>query len=101
MITEASIHEELAKVSYPGFSRDIVSFGLVKEISIDDDGNVTVKLSVATREPAIPRQIHEEALEVLEAIEGIGKVTLDFDIKDPPQPVTGGIPPRAKAVFPG
>ena len=33
----AQILELLKSVKYPGFSRDIVSFGLIKEITIKDD----------------------------------------------------------------
>jgi ATP-binding protein involved in chromosome partitioning len=32
MITEAQVREKLSTVKYPGFSRDIVSFGVVKEV---------------------------------------------------------------------
>jgi ATP-binding protein involved in chromosome partitioning len=92
MITEDRIREKLKEVKYPGFSRDIVSFGLIKQIWIDGK-DVTVRLSLATREPQIPDQIYREARAALESIEGIGGVNLDFDIKDPPQgaaPAAGG-----------
>ncbi len=82
MITESQITDTLRTVKYPGFSRDIVSFGLVKGILIDGV-NVTVKLELATREASIPRQIHVAATAALEAIPGIGRVNLDFDIKEP------------------
>ena len=31
------ILEQLKKINYPGFSRDIVSFGMVKEVIIDQN----------------------------------------------------------------
>ena len=34
-ISETEVRDALSAVKYPGFSRDIVSFGLVKGISID------------------------------------------------------------------
>ena len=37
MMDNAQILELLKSVKYPGFSRDIVSFGLIKEITIKDD----------------------------------------------------------------
>jgi ATP-binding protein involved in chromosome partitioning len=88
MITEALISDTLRSVRYPGFSRDIVSFGLVKSIAVDG-GSVTVKLELATRDANIPRQIHAAATAALEALPGIGKVTLDFNIKD--AEATGGV----------
>ena len=82
MITESSIADVLRTVKYPGFSRDIVSFGLVKGITVSG-ADVTVKLELATRDPNIPRQIHSAATAALEALPGMGEVTLDFDIKEP------------------
>jgi ATP-binding protein involved in chromosome partitioning len=81
MITEALITDTLRSVRYPGFSRDIVSFGLLKGVSIDG-ANVTVRLELATRDANIPRQIHEAATAALQGVPGIGKVSLDFNIKD-------------------
>ena len=37
MINEKDILAYLEKVQYPGFSRNIVSFGLVKSISIEEN----------------------------------------------------------------
>lgn len=100
MISESLIREKLGEVHYPGFSRDIVSFGLVKAIEIDGT-DVVVKLSIATRDPNVPRQIHEGVESTLSAIEGIGKVNVDFDIQDPPEPVTGGNPAAGQSSIPG
>ncbi len=83
MLTETDIRTALSNVRYPGFSRDILSFGLVKGIQLDG-ANVTVEISIATRDPNIPRLIHEQAMEVLKKVAGIGEVKLNFDIKDPP-----------------
>lgn len=88
MPTEDTIRQTLSTVSYPGFSRDIVSFGLVKEIALDGD-DVRVKLALATKDPAIPKEIHAKASEALAEVPGIGEISLDFDIQDPPEPVAG------------
>ena len=55
-ITEDQIKDALRAVKYPGFSRDIVSFGLVRQIEIKNS-SVVVQLALATNEPAIPRAI--------------------------------------------
>ncbi len=89
MITEETVKEKLSQVNYPGFSRDIVSFGLVKGISINGE-DVTVKISIATRDPKIPADIYKAAREALDAIDGIGQVDLDIDIQDPPQNAGSG-----------
>jgi ATP-binding protein involved in chromosome partitioning len=54
----------------------------VKGIIIDG-ANVTVKMELATNDPNVPRQIHAGATAALEALPGIGKVTLNIDIKNP------------------
>ena len=82
MITESQITDILRTVKYPGFSRDIVSFGLLKGVIIEGS-NVTVRLELATRDAGIPRQIHAAATAALETVPGIGTVTVDFDIKEP------------------
>lgn len=83
MPTESDIRHALSQVRYPGFSRDIVSFGLVKDIVIDG-GNVLVDISLATRDPNVPRLIHEQALEALQKVSGVTDVKLNYDIKEPP-----------------
>lgn len=88
MITEDAIRSALATVRYPGFNRDIVYFGLVKGIHISG-ANVSVDISLATRDPAVPRQIHEGATAALKAVSGVGEVKLNFDIKDPPAAQSG------------
>ncbi len=90
MLTEDLVRATLATIKYPGFSRDIVSFGLVKGIAIDG-ADVTVHITLQTKDAAVPRQIHEDATAALGALSGVGKVSLDFDIQDPPQAhATGG-----------
>ena len=36
-MNEAEVKEILSKINYPGFSRDIISFGMVKDIIIEND----------------------------------------------------------------
>lgn len=84
MPDEASIRQALATVKYPGFSRDITSFGIVKDIQIDG-GRVTVNLSFETRDPKIPQQINLDARGAIMQVEGVEHVQLDFDIKEPKQ----------------
>ena len=42
------ILELLKSVKYPGFSRDIVSFGLIKEITINND-TINIDLALKTK----------------------------------------------------
>lgn len=82
MPTEDQIRSALSSVKYPGYSRDILSFGLVQNINTQDN-NVTIDITIATRDPNIPRQIHQQTTTALQAIPGIGEIKLNFDIKEP------------------
>ena len=103
-VTEESVRAALATVKYPGFNRDIVSFGLVKDVAIDG-GGVVVNITVQTRDPEIPKKIHADGMEAVGGLDGVESVRLDFDIKDPPQQAGGqeatgqrGIPGISKII---
>lgn len=99
-MTEDSIRTLLKQVNYPGFSRDIVSFGLVKGVEVAGDA-ATVRISLATRDPEIPRKIQEGVEAAFAASGEAGTLKIDFDIKDPPDPVTGGNPAAGQSSIPG
>lgn len=82
-ITEQQIKDALKAVKYPGFSRDIVSFGLVKDIRINGDV-VTAQLTLATNEPEIPRAIKADAERALRTLPGIAEAKVLIDIHAPP-----------------
>ena len=82
-VTEQQITEALKQVKYPGFSRDIVSFGLVKGIRIDG-GAVTVQMALATNEPAIPQAIKAQSEAALQSLPGIASAKVLIDIHAPP-----------------
>ena len=48
------ILEQLKEINYPGFSRDIVSFGIVSEVSSSND-LVQVKIELNTQDQTIPK----------------------------------------------
>jgi ATP-binding protein involved in chromosome partitioning len=56
MLNEEQVREALKAVKYPGYTRDIISFGLVKDIAVGD-GAVTVVMQLNGGTPEIARQI--------------------------------------------
>lgn len=83
-MTEDTIRNALSAVKYPGFSRDIVSFGLVKTISIQN-GIVGVGIQIQTRDPKVPEQIFKDCHAALDNLAGgAEKVQIGIDIQDPP-----------------
>ncbi len=82
-LTEDQIKEALRRVPYPGFSRDIVSFGLVKDVQIDG-GEVRVQLALATNDPNVPATIKRDAESSLTALGGVTSAKVLIDIHAPP-----------------
>ena len=82
-ISEEQVREALRSVRYPGFSRDIVSFGLLKNVEIND-GEVKVQLALATNDPNVPATIKNDAEKILRAIEGVRSTKVLIDIQAPP-----------------
>ena len=68
---ESQVLEKLKAVKYPGFSRDIVSFGLVKNIRIAAD-SLLVQMSIATADLKVPQQIKADAEAALSDLVGAG-----------------------------
>ena len=60
--------EKLKQINYPGFNRDIVSFGMVKDITVDND---VVKLELS-----ISSQNEEKKQEVIKSVKE--KLSNDF-----------------------
>jgi ATP-binding protein involved in chromosome partitioning len=69
-LTGEIVREALRAVKYPGFSRDIVSFGLVSAIEVRGS-EVLVKLSIAASDPALAQQIHRSCMETLAVLPGV------------------------------
>ena len=83
-ISEEQVKNALKSVKYPGFTRDIVSFGIVKSIHIDN-GEVKVQLALATNDPNIPATIKNDAERALRAVEGVRSARVLIDIHAPPE----------------
>jgi ATP-binding protein involved in chromosome partitioning len=82
-VSQEQVREALKAVKYPGFSRDIVSFGLLKGVQVNN-GTVTVQLALATNEPAIPQTIKTDAEKILRALPGVAQAKVLIDIHAPP-----------------
>src|SRR3982751_1397830 len=89
-ISEQQVRDALRSVRYPGFTRDIVSFGLVKSINIDN-GEVKVQLALATNDPNIPAAIKNDAEKALRSIDGVQRAKVLIDIHAPPAGAGAGM----------
>jgi ATP-binding protein involved in chromosome partitioning len=88
-LTEELVLERLKAVKFPGYSRDIVSFGLVKEIKIAGS-DLLVRLSVATSNPAVAQTLKKESEQALATLAGVRSTKVVIDITNPPEVASGG-----------
>ena len=96
-VTEEQVRTALKRVKFPGLSRDIVSFGFVKSISVGVRNDITVTLQVTTRDPAVPAQIQRDVKAVLVALDGVGSVNVNLmatqqSSQPSPAAAAGGLP---------
>ena len=89
ILNEEAVREALRLVKFPGFSRDIVSFGLVESIQIKGDEAV-VKLSLAVEDPQVAQQIHRECMERLAGLPSLRAPHVLIDLKKAPGAASPG-----------
>ena len=85
MLTEEEIRNALKAVKFPGYSRDIVSFGLVKQIATKD-GAVSVVLQLTGGNPQVAQQIKAEAEQALKALPEVKLVHIELQHQGAAQP---------------
>jgi ATP-binding protein involved in chromosome partitioning len=79
MPTQEQVLEALKKVKFPGLSRDIVSFGFVRDLEIDGS-TVSFTIHFQTENPQIGEQIARDAYTAVKALDGVGDVRVKLDI---------------------
>ena len=81
-MTEENVKSALSKVMYPGFTKDIVTFGFVKDIVVNGD-DVSFTVDITSSAPEVAQQIKDEATAELMR-EGAENITCN--IKAPVMP---------------
>jgi ATP-binding protein involved in chromosome partitioning len=90
-INQDSVRQALSAVKYPGFSRDIVSFGLLRDVAVNGS-DVDVQLVLSTNDTDIAKKIHAEATAALQAMGGVGRASVKIDVQAPAS-TTGAVGP--------
>jgi ATP-binding protein involved in chromosome partitioning len=80
---EQQIRNLLSKVPYPGFSRDIISFGVVRGITIGTE--VVVQLVIATNDTGVASELRNRVAQALAAEAGMPPVKVLVDVQAPVQ----------------
>ena len=81
MSLEQSIENALKNVNYPGYSRDIVSFGLVKNLAAAN-GSASIELELSSHSPDVAAQLKATVEAAAISIDGIDRAVVQ--IKMPP-----------------
>jgi len=81
-MTEEIVKSALSKVMYPGFTKDIVTFGFVKDINIDGTA-VSFTVDITSSAPEVAQQIKDESIEALKAA---GATAVNCAVKAPQMP---------------
>jgi ATP-binding protein involved in chromosome partitioning len=93
VLTPDDIKTALTAVKYPGYSRDIISFGLVKDVSAAN-GAVRVTMQLTSPNLEAAQQIKVESERVLKALPGVNHVHVE--VRQPAAgPPAGGANPFA------
>jgi len=100
MITEDEIKNALKSVKYPGYTRDIVSFGLVKQVSAQN-GAVSVSMQLTAGSPEIAQQIKTESERVLKSLPGVNLVHVEVKAPTGPQAAAAASPWQNQNRVPG
>ena len=79
MPTQEQVLEALKKVKFPGLSRDIVSFGFVRDLAVDG-ANVSFTIHFQTENPSMGEQIARDAYAAVKALDGVDEVRLKLDV---------------------
>jgi len=81
-MTEEIVKSALSKVMYPGFTKDIVTFGFVKDIAVNGS-DVSVTIDITSSAPEVAQQLKDEATTELKRA---GAMNVTVNIKAPVMP---------------
>jgi len=81
-MTQEIVQSALSKVMYPGFTKDIVTFGFVNNIEINGS-DVSFTVEITSSAPEVAQQIIDEATAELKAV---GATNVTCNIKAPQMP---------------
>jgi ATP-binding protein involved in chromosome partitioning len=87
MAKPQQILEELKKIKYPGFDRDIVSFGIVRDVQVGSTG-IRVILAPTTQRADVVEQIRTQVTETLSSL--AAGTAVDVTVIAPEEPQQRG-----------
>src|ERR1043165_3643406 len=89
MLTQETITNALKSVKYPGYSRDIVSFGLVKN-GATNNGAVSITLQLTSPNPQNAQQLKADCERVLKELPEVKLVHIEIKMPTGPAAAAAG-----------
>jgi len=90
----------LKNINYPGFSRDIVSFGMVDEVKVEED-SVTVALKITTQQEEKKNSVINEVKKLLKSTSKFKNISVDIiESKTDSSPSAGPQAPQKQPISP-
>jgi ATP-binding protein involved in chromosome partitioning len=74
----------LKTIKYPGFSRDIVSFGIVEKLDLNGK-NITIGLNFSTQNDEIKKEIADNVQQKLESVSQFDKIEIELKVDNAAQ----------------
>jgi len=79
MPTQEQVIDALKTVKFPGLSRDIVSFGFIKDVKVDG-GDVAFTIHFQSENPNAAQQIARDAEAAVKRLDGVSDVRIKLDV---------------------
>jgi ATP-binding protein involved in chromosome partitioning len=85
MPTPQEILAELKKVRYPGFTRDIVSFGIIKDVEVAQSGVTVIVAATPNTKPETIAQISTDIERTIGAMAEVPAIKVEVEKAAPPR----------------
>lgn len=95
MPTKDEISQALSSVMDPELGKSIVEAGMVRDIQIDPDNNVTITLALTMKGCPLKNQLQEETQQAAASVPGVNQATVELTTMTPEekQKLMGGLSP--------
>ncbi len=88
-MTQETVLEALKNVTYPGFTKDIVTFGFVKDIKVEGK-NVSLTIDITSSADEVKAQLTDEATTELKKA-GFENININIKAPQPPKQMSNSV----------
>jgi ATP-binding protein involved in chromosome partitioning len=85
MPTPQEILEQLKKIRYPGFTRDIVSFGIIKDVEVAQPGITVIVTATPNTKPETLAEISADIERMVGTMPGVPAIKVEIEQVAPPR----------------